>query len=185
MNEMWTNIIIGAIGSILATILVLLTRLGFYKIRDMFPARALFQGIAGTDALCRVFIIRMTDTQRSGQFLTPVPRYAVATKQQEFQGRQLTRWVTSTAEAQSVAHVLNVLGRAGRTDNIEIAFVDEDFDDRQLPTIILVEVGRQREHLPHATPSSASLLMTLFACTKQGRSFALAQMIMTSVFFRK
>jgi hypothetical protein len=137
MNEMWTNIIIGAIGSILATILVLLTRLGFYKIRDMLPARALFQGIAGTDALCRVFIIRMTDTQHSGQFLTPVPRYAVATKQQEFQGRQLTPWVTSTAEAQSVAHVLNVLGRAGRTDNIEIGFVDEDFDDWQSPMIIL------------------------------------------------
>ena len=139
---MWTNINTGvlvtsAFASIMATILVLLTRQAFYRIRDLFPARALFKGIAGSEAPCRVFIIRMTDQQQSGRYLTPVPRYAVATSQRQFEGRQHTPWVTSTAETQSVAHILNVLGRAGRTDNIELAFTDEDFDEWDVPMIIL------------------------------------------------
>jgi hypothetical protein len=41
---MLEQVLIGVAGSIAATVLVLLTRILFYRIRDMLPARALFAG---------------------------------------------------------------------------------------------------------------------------------------------
>ena len=134
---MWDKILIGTAGSIIATVTVLYTRLVFYRIRDLFPARALFSGIAGSDSPCLVFVLRMTDLQQQGTFLSPLPRFAIASPQPQFERRQLTPWVTSTSEIQSVAHILNVLGRAGRTDNIQILFVDQDFDKWDSPMFIL------------------------------------------------
>lgn len=75
------SLVISAVGSVIATILVLASRLLFYRIRDLFPARSLFSHIVGSDLTCKVYILRMTDTQRSGQFRVPVPRYAVASQQ--------------------------------------------------------------------------------------------------------
>ena len=131
------QIIIGAVGSIVATVLVLLTQLGFNRIRDLLPARALFRGIAGSDVLCRIFIKRMTPIPRDGKFQTPIPPYAVVKDQPPFEGQQHIPWVTSTAEVQSVAHVLNILGRVGRTSNIQLSFADEDYDKWDSPMIIL------------------------------------------------
>ena len=134
---MTDTLLIGILGSIIATVVVLLTQTAFYKIRDRLPARALFNGIAGSGAPCLVFIPRMTDVQQEGQFLEPLPRYAVVTNQSQFGTRQHIPWVNSIAVTQSVAHVLNVLGLAGRTENIQIAFVDEDFDQWESPMFIL------------------------------------------------
>lgn len=134
---MWNKIIIGTVGSIIATVAVLLTRLVFYRIRDLFPMRALFKGIAGSSSPCIVFILRMTDLEQQGKFLAPLPRYAVASGQPQFEHRQLTPWVTSASETQSVAHVLNVLGRAGRTENIQISYIDQDYDKWDSPMFIL------------------------------------------------
>jgi len=103
----------------------------------MFPARAIFRHISGSKIPCCVFILRMTDQERQGRFLAPLPSYAIATQQQEFQPRQLTPWVTSIYEAQSLAHVLNVLGRVGRTKNIELLYADRDFDRWDAPMFIL------------------------------------------------
>lgn len=130
-------IIIGAIGSIVATIIVLITRLIFYKVRDLFPAHSLFRGIVDSNSPCLVFTLRLTDMKREGNFLSPLPKYAVASPQQEFEPRQLTPWVTSTSETQSVAHILNVLGRIGRTDNIQLVYVDQAFDRWDAPMFIL------------------------------------------------
>lgn len=131
------QIIIGAAGSIVATVFVLLTRLAFYKLRDTFPARALFNGIVGSDRPCLVFALRLTDLEQKGQFLAPLPRYAVATQQPLAECRQLTPWVTSTSETQSVAYILNVLGRAGKSENVQLVYVDQDFDKWDAPMFIL------------------------------------------------
>lgn len=130
-------ITIGAIGSIVATIVVLITRIAFYKVRNLLPAYSLFRGIVGSKVQCLVFALRMTDLKREGKFLTPLPKYAVASSQSEYEPRQLTPWVTSTSETQSVANILNVLGRVGRTDNIQLVFVDQDFDKWDAPMFIL------------------------------------------------
>jgi len=128
---------IAVIGSIIATVVILLTRLVFYKVRDLFPARTIFRHISGSKIPCCVFILRMTDIERQGRFLAPLPSYAIATHQQEFEPRQLTPWVTSIYEAQSLAHVLNVLGRVGRTKNIEVLYADRDYDKWDVPMFIL------------------------------------------------
>lgn len=132
------NLITSLLGSILATFLILLTRLAFYKIRDMFPARALFKGIVGSDDPFLVFIVRLIDPQREGRFLTPVPCWhAVVTPQEEYDRRQHIPWVNSIDETYSVAHILNVLGIVGRRKNIRIVFVDRDYDQWDAPMFIL------------------------------------------------
>ena len=136
-NDMWTNILIGTIGSILATIAVLLTRLAFYKILDLFPARAVFSGIVGSDDPCLVFIQRLTDPGKKGEYIANLPKYAVTTGQPDIQKYQLIHWVTGIYETQSVSHILNTLGRAGRTKNIQIMYVDCDFDRWDAPQFII------------------------------------------------
>jgi hypothetical protein len=124
-------IVIGIIGSIIAIVIVLLTRLAFYKVSDLFPARSC------SDKQFLIFTPRLTDMNRSGKFLTPIPQYAVASSQTQYQQKQLTPWVTSTSETQSVANILNILGRVGRTDNIQLSFVDQDYDRWNAPMFIL------------------------------------------------
>ena len=140
MNLLANNIdtiLIGTVGSILATVAILLSRLTFYKVRDLFPARALFKGVVGSDSSFLIFVIRLTDLDKSGKFLTPFPQYAVASSQPQYEQRQLTPWVTSTSETQSVANVLNILGRVGRTERIQLTYVDQDFDRWDSPMFIL------------------------------------------------
>lgn len=103
----------------------------------MFPARALFKGIVGSEKSCLVFVLRMTDLERKGEFLGLLPTYAVATQQPRFERRQLIPYVNSTSETTSVAYVLNVLGSAGRAENIQLAYVDKDFDKWDAPMFIL------------------------------------------------
>lgn len=134
---MWTNILIGTIGSIFATIAVLLTRLAFYRIRDLFPARAVFHGIAGSDDPCLVFVQRLTDPEKRGEYIAYLPKYAVTAGQPDCQKYQLIPWVTGINATQSVSHVLNALGRAGRTKNIQIVFVDRDYDRWDAPQFII------------------------------------------------
>jgi hypothetical protein len=134
---MWNNILIGTVGSIFATIAVLLTRLAFYRIRDLFPARAVFSGIAGSDDPCLVFVQRLTDPDQKGNYIDYLPEYAVTAGQPDYQKYQLIRWVTGINETQSVSHILNALGRSGRTKNIQIVFVDRDFDRWDAPQFII------------------------------------------------
>jgi len=63
---------LGLLSSILATIIVLITREFFYRIRDYFPAGALFRGIARVSDPCLIFTLRMKDTAQSGDFITPI-----------------------------------------------------------------------------------------------------------------
>ena len=134
---MWNNILIGAVGSIIATIAVLLTRIAFYKIRDLFPSRSLFKGIVGTDEPCYVFIQRLTDPNREGNYIARMPEYAVTSPQPQHQPYQLLPWVTSIDGIQSVSNILNTLGRTGRTKNIQIMYVDRDFDRWNAPMFII------------------------------------------------
>lgn len=130
-------IVFGIIASVIATIIVLLTRSAFYKIRDLFPARSLFKGIVGSDKQFLIFILRLTDLNKSGKFLAPMPPYAIASPQPQYQQRQLTPWVTSTSGTQSVANILNVIGLVGRTKNIQLSYVDQDYDKWDAPMFIL------------------------------------------------
>lgn len=134
---MWNNILIGSVGSILATIAVLLTRLAFYRIYDLFPARAVFSGIAGSDDPCLIFIQRLTDLEQRWEYKAYLPKYAVTSGQPDYQKYQLIPWVTGINETQSVSHILNALGRSGRTKNIQIVFVDRDFDRWDAPQFII------------------------------------------------
>jgi len=146
-------IILGAIGSIVATVIVLTTRLIFYKVRDLFPAHSLFRGIVDSKVRCLVFALRLTDMKQEGKFLSPLPKYAVASSQPEFESRQLTPWVTSTSETQSVAHILNVLGRVGRTENIQLVYVDQAFDRWDAPMFILGGSWKARRSFETCRPN--------------------------------
>jgi hypothetical protein len=136
-------LILGLLSSILATIIVLITREFFYRIRDYFPAGALFRGIARVSDPCLIFTLRMKDTEQSGDFITPIPNYSAvydhpnSQKQNQFEPRQNTPWVTSTPEAQSLALILNVLGRVGRSENIQVTFADMEYDRWDAPMFSL------------------------------------------------
>jgi hypothetical protein len=151
-EEMNDSLVISAIGSVIATILVLSSRLLFYRIVALFPARSLFSHIVGSALACRVYIVRMNDMQKSGKFLVPLPRYDVANQQVESEGRQLVPWVTSIHAAYCVAHVLNVLGAAGRTKDVEICFPDDDFDTWDSPMFLIGNHWKTRRAFVRCTP---------------------------------
>ena len=134
-------LIIGILSSILATIIVLITRDLFYRIQSYFPAGALFRNIARVSNPCFIFTLRMKDTTQSGEFITPIPEYSPVhdphSLQDQFETRQNTPWVTSTPEAQSLAHILNVLGRVGRSENLQLTFVDKEYDRWDIPMFTL------------------------------------------------
>lgn len=135
---MWINLVTSILAGIIVTIFVLFTRIIFYHIRDALPAGSLFHGIKNVSDSCLVFILRMTDIGETGKFKTPEPDYSpILDSSMKYQLRQLTPWVTSISEAQTLAHILNVLGRIGRTDNIEITFADTDYDRWDVPMFIL------------------------------------------------
>lgn len=135
---MWVNLGISILAGIVVTIVVLFTRLAFYRVRDALPAGALFEGIKNASAPCLVFILRMKDTKQTGEFITPVPNYSPDPRiPSQYEKRQLTPWVTSVPEALTLAHILNVLGRIGRTDNIKVTFGDTEYDRWDVPMFIL------------------------------------------------
>lgn len=141
-SQTWISLGISILASIIVTIVVLLTRLFFYRIRDALPAGSLFRGIANVSDPCLVFIRRMTDLEKTGKFKTPRPSSTIPRESQplhtvKYDMNQNIPWVTSTATAQAMAHVLNVLGRAGRTDNIELTFHDKDYDRWDAPMFIV------------------------------------------------
>jgi len=138
------QLILGIFSSIFATIAVLITREMFYYIRDRLPAGALFRNIARVVSdPCLIFTLRMKDTTQSGNFITPIPNFSAVHDQtenqhfNEFEDRTNTPWVTSTPEAQSLAFILNVLGRVGRTENIEVTFPDKEYDRWDAPMFSL------------------------------------------------
>ena len=99
---MWNKILIGAIGSVIATIAVLLTRIAFYRFRDLFPSRSLFKGIVGVDEPCYVFIQWLTDPNREGNYIALMSEYAVTAPQAQYQQYQILPCVTGIDCTQSV-----------------------------------------------------------------------------------
>ncbi len=130
-------ITVGTFASIIATILVLLTRLAFYRIRDTFPAGSLFHGIANSPITCHIYVLRMKDKEGRGEFITPIPEYSPSGSNNKYESRQLTPWVTSLAETQALSLIFNVLGRIGRTENIELMYADTDYHRWRAPMFIL------------------------------------------------
>lgn len=129
--------IISMVGSVIAAVCVLLARLAFYKIKDHFPAGSLFGNAIRQDQETHVYILRMKDAARAGDYVTPVPQSGVTTSQPEFEPRKLTPWVTSVHEALSAGHILNVLGQCNKTRNVRVCFVDRDFDRWDVPMFLL------------------------------------------------
>jgi len=90
-----------------------------------------------------IFIRRMTDLEQSGSYLTPSPNYSPISNGSKieysthFTKNKNIPWVTSTATATAMAHILNVLGRIGRSENIEITYHDKDYERWDAPMIII------------------------------------------------
>lgn len=140
---MWINLGISILAGIVVTIVVLLTRIMFYRIRDVLPAGSLFHGIKGISDPCLVFIRRMASFDLSGKFKTPRPQYKAVFNDstppysQQFDENKNIPWVTSTSTAGALAHVLNILGHIGRVNNIEVIFADKDYDRWDAPMFII------------------------------------------------
>lgn len=136
-------VILGVVSSVLATVIVLITRVGFYRVRDRLTSRSLFRGIAGVSDPCLIFTLRMKDSLKRGEFINPIPPYSAvnpASSQgqiNKFEKRMNIPWLTSTSEAQSLALIFNVLGRIGRTENIEVAFADKEYERWDAPMFSL------------------------------------------------
>lgn len=97
-----SQIYIGAIAGFGATIAVLLALEIFRLVRDRSAAGSLFNGIANSSEGRQIYIIRMKDEQKSGKYITPIPDYSPSGDSTKYEGRQLTPWVTSTAEAEAL-----------------------------------------------------------------------------------
>ena len=66
-NSLW----IGILSSIVATLIVLITRHLYYKSQDFFPASRLFDKIHRSSQECILVYVRLTDSQGKNQFLEP------------------------------------------------------------------------------------------------------------------
>jgi len=142
-TQIWISLVISVLAGVIVTIVVLLTRILFYYVRDLLPAGSLFSGIRNASNNCMIFIRRMTDLEQSGRYLSPTPNYSPISKDSkiqysaQFKKNQNIPWVTSTATAMAMAHILNVLGRIGRSENIEITYHDKDYERWDSPMIII------------------------------------------------
>lgn len=156
MNPSFSEIIVGVVVSIIATIFILLTRLFFYKVRDSLPAGSLFKDITNSRKLCVIFIRRMKDVEQKGEFKSPLPDYnSLATStnnEKNYEGIINTPWVASMFDSHALAHILNVLGKIGRTENIEVSFPDKDFDKWDSPMFILGGTRKAERALEIASP---------------------------------
>lgn len=148
--QMWINLGTSVLAGIIVTIAVLLTGILFNNIRDALPAGSLFHGIKNVSDPCLIFIRRMTDSEKTGKFKTPRPSYKTILDDSntpycpKFDENRNIPWVTSTHTAQAMAHILNVLGRVGRTDNIQLTYHDKDFDRWDAP-IFIIGAGWKRD----------------------------------------
>jgi hypothetical protein len=150
---MGLNILTGIISGIVVTIIVLLTRQAFYQIRDALPAGALFEYIKGDSRDCLIFIARMKDIEQKGEYLTPQPQCSpIGSFQIVLEKRQLTPWVNSVPTTECVSMVLNVLGRVGRTQNINITYADKDYSRWDTPMFIIGGNWKFRRALETCNP---------------------------------
>ena len=132
------NIIIGIATSVLATIIILITRTLYYKFISTYPSNKIFNKIKNSKEKCQVFQIRLIDKEKKGEYFTPVPDFSSFSNNQiSYEKRQLTPYVLSTEDSRAVAIILNVLGEIGRTENIEILYVDKDFDKWENPMFLI------------------------------------------------
>jgi len=132
-----SQIYIGAIAGFGATIAVLVAVAISRLVRDRSAAGSLFNGIANSSEGCQIYIIRMKDAQKSGKYITPIPDYSPSGDSTKYEGRQLTPWVTSTAEAEAMSLIYNVLGRIGRTEKIELMYADKDYNLWDAPMFLV------------------------------------------------
>lgn len=132
------NIIIGIISSTIATIVVLLTRTLYYRFIDTLPANRLFNQIKNSKEKCIVYQVRLRDKELKGEFVTPLPDYSqYPNKNPVYEGRKLTPYVLSAEDSAAVASILNTLGKVGRTKNIQIAYIDKDYDKWENPMFLV------------------------------------------------
>lgn len=152
--QMWINLGTSVLAGIIVTVAVLLTGILFNHIRDALPAGCLFNGIKSGSEPCLVFIRRMKDKEKSDEFITPIPDYLKFNTRnaRDFEKCQLIPWVTSVPTAQSLAFVLNVLGRIGCTNNIELISADEGYDRWDVPMIIIGGSWKSRRALETCQP---------------------------------
>lgn len=132
-----SRIYISIIGSFVVTFVVLLARSIFFLVRDALPAGVLFHGIANSSLPCLVYIIRMHDMKKVGEFITPNPEYSPGLRTIKYSIRKNTPWITSTAEAETLSLILNVLGQIGRIENIELTYADKEYDRWDAPMFLL------------------------------------------------
>ena len=129
---------LGILSSILATISVLLTRLLFLKFISTFPSNKLFNYIKNSQEKCLVYQVRLCDTGIKGDFVTPIPNYSTITPFQiQYEKRKLIPYVLSAEDSIAGSMILNLLGKIGRTENIQIAYLDKDWDNWENPMFLI------------------------------------------------
>ena len=131
-------LILGVFSSILATIFVLLTRLIFYKFRGNRPSNKLFNFIKNSKEQCKVTLVRLYDKELKGEYVTRTPNYsAFSSPEAQYVSRNLIPFVISAEDSNAVSMVLNLLGKIGRTENIQISYIDNDWNNWEDPTFLI------------------------------------------------
>ena len=141
INTLYSNtevLLIGILSSILATLFVLITNKLFNKFIDTLPANKLFNYIKNSKEECLVSQIRLRDKDLKSEFLTPIPDYSSFNpSQKQYEGRQLIPYVISAEDSNAVSMILNLLGKIGRTENIQISYIDKDWDKWENPMFLI------------------------------------------------
>ena len=90
---------------------------------------------------CLIFILRMKDTAQHADFITPIPNYSVVhddpNSQNQLKVVRIYLGRPVRLRAQSLAFIFNVLGRVGRSENIQITFPDMEYDRWNAPIFSL------------------------------------------------
>ena len=131
-------LIIGVLSSILATIVVLFTRKAYLALENSLPAGKLFNHVKGSNEIFVVHQKRLKDVEQKGTYLIPIPDFSsFPAGEPKFELCQHIPWVLSSEDSNASAMVLNVLGQIGRTDNIKLSYVDEEYDHWENPMFLI------------------------------------------------
>jgi hypothetical protein len=136
----------------LATFAVLGARILFYRIRDGFPARALFGDAIEQGQNIDICIVRMKDIEETGRFKSPKSVSTVLDEQEPYEFRANIPWVTSLGETHSLGYIFNVLGQCGKKTKINMCYADQTYDRWDVPMFLLGGSNKTRSAFATCNP---------------------------------
>ena len=127
--DLWVGAILGAVLGVLASGLVALFFKSAIALRNLRPVRRFLGDLLQQDQDCAIFVrwMRSPDPARPNYFVAPLPDYFPPQTTGQVSHHPNIPDVVAKSDMHATADVLNVLGLAGKTTNIDFLSVVEHY----------------------------------------------------------